>query len=128
MQTSCPRDDRTRGPAIDKVSLPCTACRVIQVSLVSSGAEIQCPIGNDLVDGLCDETVLEGRFVEIADVINDDITSCGAQIENVLRELRLAQKCSGKKELRVRRKIVHNLEHRRALAACSDSQAALTGK
>ena len=53
---------------------------------------------------------MKRRFIEIDNVVNNDVAACGAQVANVLRELCLARVGCGKEKLCAGRQIVNDLD------------------
>ena len=91
---------------------------VERVALVAGGAEVQRAVGGHGVDRLSDRAVLERALVVVDDVVGDHVAAgVEAQRADVVGELGVAGEGGGEPELRARRHVVDDLEHRRALVA-----------
>ena len=95
------------------ISFPHPGRLVVQVASVSRSREIDAPLRNRRVDPLRDDVVLEDRFCNIADVVDDDVGAGVAQRLDVRRELRLPVAPCREVQVGSRREVVDDLKHRR---------------
>ena len=91
--------DRLAG--VDEVALPVAGGAVDDVALVAGRAEVQRAVGDHVVHGLRDGPVLERRFLEVDDVVDDDVAvRVEAQRADVVREARVAVERGREAQLR----------------------------
>ena len=107
-------DRRGRCSTIHKITFPRARSVVALVPRVGGGRKIEGTRGGHGVHCLCKRAILEGRLIEIADVIHDDVAAGRAQIENVLRKTRDAIERRGEEKLRPGRQVRDDLEHGRS--------------
>ena len=117
MQGAGGRHRRTGGTTGKEVALPNARGTVIFVAGVAGGGEEQHARLGDRVDGLGDDHVLKGRFIEVGDVVDDDRAAGGLQGEDVAGEAGVAVEGGGKDQLGARQKVLDDFHHRRALVA-----------
>jgi hypothetical protein len=108
---------RVRGGTGQEVAFPGARGPVGLVPFVARGGEVEDAGGRDRVDRLRHDSVLEGRLVEVDDVVDDDVAPIGGQVEDVLREARLADARRRVAERRAGSEVMDDLEHRRAFVA-----------
>jgi hypothetical protein len=73
------------GTAVDEVAFPSAGGAVPLVAFVAGRGEVERSTGGDTIDGLGDDAVLEGRFIKIADIVDDDVAAGRAEVEDVLK-------------------------------------------
>src|SRR5687767_6755857 len=96
---------------IDEITFPCSRTARVQVAGIARGGEVECAGSSDGVESVGDNAVVERRFVEVIDVIDNDVAAITAEIKDVLREVRLPAKASGEKELSTWSKIMNDFQH-----------------
>src|ERR1051326_2430912 len=118
--------------AVREVAFPNARGAVSQISLVTRSREIQSAIGSYCIDGLRGNSVLEGRFIKVRDVIDNDIAAGRAKVKDVLRKACFTDIRGSEIELRSWGKIVDDFEHCRPFATTRKIAAgvdpALSGK
>ena len=110
-------DWRTGGTTCREVALPNARGAVVLVAGVAGGRKEQHAGVGDGVDRLGDDHVLEGRFVEVSDVVDNDRAAGGLQGEDVAGEAGVAVESGGKQQFRARQQVLDDFHHRRALVA-----------
>ncbi|MBK7472502.1 MAG: hypothetical protein IPI73_19655 [Betaproteobacteria bacterium] len=112
------RDQRIGQPARRaEVAFPRPRRPGIEVAAVGGGRDVHAAGRRHADDGLGDDAVLERRFGKVVGVVDQDraIALGGiGQVEDVLRERRLAAQRAGEAELRLGGQVVDDLEHRGA--------------
>src|SRR5260370_32863337 len=108
---------RARCSTIYEIPLPRALGYSVQIPRISRRRKVKRPARGHSVDGPRDDSVLKGRFIEIADVVNDNVAAVAVEVEDVLGEAGLADKGGGEVERRSRGKIVNDFEHGCAFAA-----------
>ena len=74
-----------------------------------------------MVHRLRNRGVLEGRFIEVLDIIQDDVTPRGAQLKDVVGEVGLAAVGGGEIKRGARGEVVNDLQHRGPFAGARDA-------
>ena len=100
------------GLAVD--GLACTGNEgrlVALVSVVRGRRKIRDARRNHLINGLRDDAVLEHRFEEIRDIIDNDFRAGVRERDDVVGEVGLTALCSRKGERRAGRDVIDNLRH-----------------
>ena len=114
---------RSRGARNDlNLRVVCLRCRT-----VTGRGEVRHAFCDDLIDCLRNDTVLEERFIEIDDVVDDHV---GLEARAVVRCRRITRECANvvceaqfpgvrrrEAEFRLRREVVHDLQHRSAFVS-----------
>src|SRR5262245_787013 len=75
--------DRAVG---SEVAFPCACGTVVEVARIAGRGEIQRARGGDLVDRVTAAAFLERRLVVIRDIVDQNVTARGPEVEDVLRE------------------------------------------
>ena len=100
------------GTAGDEVTFPGAGGAGGEVAGVGGGGEVEGAVGGDVVDGLGDGAILEGAFVEVGDVVDDDVAVVGeAQGADVGGEAGDAVEGGGEDEVGAGCHVVDDLHH-----------------
>ena len=86
---------------------------------IGGGGKEDRAVGGDGIDGLGDDAVLEHRLGEEQHVVGDDVSTAGAQREDVLGEGRLVGERGGEEQGGAGCEIVRDLAHAGALVAAA---------
>ena len=115
--------ERWRGGATGgEVALPDAGGGVVLVAGVAGGGEEQYAGFGDGIDRLGDDHVLEGRLIEVRDIIDDDGASGGLQGKDVAGKTGVTIEGGGKEQFGAGQQVLDDFHHRCSLVA----QAGLT--
>ena len=98
-----------------EVALPDARRARVKPARVAGGTEMEAAVRDRVVDRPGRRVVLERAFGEVEDVVHDDVRPRLAERFDVRREPLLAAERGGEVEMRARRQIVDDLQHRRPL-------------
>jgi hypothetical protein len=76
---SPPGHRRGSGAPIGEIALPSTGGPVLKIARIASGREIKRARGRNSVDRLGNRAILEGGFVKVGKIINNDVAAGGPQ-------------------------------------------------
>src|SRR5260370_8767167 len=104
---------RARCSTIYEIPLPRALGYSVQIPRISRRRKVKRPARGHSVDGPRDDSVLKGRFIEIADFVNDNVAAVAVEVEDVLGEAALVAKGGAEEERRTRNKICAPSQHAR---------------
>ena len=115
MQGAGGRQRCAGGATGREIPLPNTRRAVVLVAGIAGRGKKQRPGIGDRVDRLGDDHVLEGRLVEVRDVVDDDGAAGRLQGEDVVGEAGIAVEGGGKEHLSAGQQVLNDFHHCRSL-------------